>query len=588
MNPSPAFRRIRIALAREEDRPAIYRLRHAVFARELAQHPENTAGMLTDHLDASNLYITASQGGELLGFISITPPDRDGGSGKYSIDRYFPREEIPFPADGRLYEVRLLAVAQPHRGQQTAGLLMYAAYRWVESRGGERLAAMGRLEILEMYRKAGLEPHGLRARSGACTFELLSATIPRLRGHLARYRPALDRLESEVDWQLDIPFREKSSGPPACYHGGAFFSAVGDEFDRLERAQEIINADVLDAWFPPSPQVIAALREHLPWLLRTSPPAGCEGMARAIARARGVSPESILPGAGSSDLIFLALRSWLEERSRVLILDPMYGEYAFLLEQVIGCRVDRLPLLKEEGYRLELLRLEARFGGAYDLIILVNPNSPTGVHAPREVLEPALARAPQDTRIWIDETYVDYAGPDQSLERLASRSGNILVCKSMSKAYALSGARAAYLCGPPRWIEELKPLNPPWAVSLPGQVAAVRALQDPSYYEERWRETRVLRERLARELSEKTDLEVLPGAANFLLCHLPPEGPAAAEVIALCRRRGLFLRDAGSMGTRLGRHTLRIAVKDAETNRKLVEILAEAMADLPKNQSARL
>src|SRR3954469_10222756 len=124
------------------------------------------------------------------------------------------------------------------------------------------------------------------------------------------------------------------------YHGGAFFEAVGDEFDRLAAKDDVISADVLDAWFDPAPAVLEALREHLPWTLRTSPPTSCDGMRRVIARTRGVDPANVLPGAGSSDLIFLALRHWVHQDSRVLILDPMYGEYAHVLEQVIGCRVD--------------------------------------------------------------------------------------------------------------------------------------------------------------------------------------------------------------------------------------------------------
>ena len=73
-----------------------------------------------------------------------------------------------------------------------------------------------------------------------------------------------------------------------CYHGGAFFDAIGAEFNHLERRHEIINADVLDAWFPPSPKVIAALEEDFTWLLRTSPPTHSEGMVRVIARAENV------------------------------------------------------------------------------------------------------------------------------------------------------------------------------------------------------------------------------------------------------------------------------------------------------------
>ena len=76
----------------------------------------------------------------------------------------------------------------------------------------------------------------------------------------------------------------------------------------------------------------------------------------------------------------------------------------------------------------------------------------------------------------------------------------MVVCKSMSKVYALSGARVAYLCGPARLIEPLRPLNPPWAVSLPGQVAAVMALQDPDYYARCYQQTHQLRAELRRGL----------------------------------------------------------------------------------------
>jgi histidinol-phosphate/aromatic aminotransferase/cobyric acid decarboxylase-like protein len=332
---------------------------------------------------------------------------------------------------------------------------------------------------------------------------------------------------------------------------------------------------VLDAWFPPSPKVIDALQRHLPRLLQASPPTGCEGLVRAIAQARGVPVDSILPGGGSSDLIFRALRHWLSPQSRVLLLDPTYGEYGHVLERLIGCAVDRLPLARGRRYDVDLAQLAARLAEGYDLAVLVNPNSPTGRHVRRADLEPMLARSPLETRIWVDETYVDYVGPDQSFERFAARSENVVVCKSMSKVYALSGARVAYLCAGPHQLEALRAVTPPWVVSLPGQVAAVKALQDPAYYAARYAETHALRRQLARDL-EGLGWEMIPGEANFLLGHLPESGPDAPTVIARCRDRGLFLRDAAAMGTQLGRRAIRLAVKDAATNRRMVALLAEA------------
>src|SRR5919197_6165526 len=181
---------------------------------------------------------------------------------------------------------------------------------------------------------------------------------------------------------------------------------------------------MLDAWFDPAPRVLNAITNYLPWIFRTSPPTGCEGMRRVIARSRGVSETNILPGAGSSDLIFLALRHWLNSQSRVLILDPMYGEYAHVLENLTDCRVDRLDLARNKNYTVQPQELDNQLKQGYDWVVLVNPNSPTGQHIPRETLEEILKGAPASTRFWIDETYVEYAGPEQSLEQFAASSTN--------------------------------------------------------------------------------------------------------------------------------------------------------------------
>ncbi|HEV2969128.1 MAG TPA: GNAT family N-acetyltransferase [Pirellulales bacterium] len=202
----PVQTRIRIAPATNQDRAAVYRLRHQVYARELHQHAENPEELLTDALDGFNDYITASLDGEIVGFVSLTPP----GHGRYSIDKYLARQELPFPSDDRLYDVRLLTVAAEYRGRPIAGLLMYAALRWIESRGGTRIVAIGRREILGMYLKVGFEPLGREIQSGSVRFELMTATTSSMRESLARYKPAMRKVESGIDWQLGIPFH-----PPA-------------------------------------------------------------------------------------------------------------------------------------------------------------------------------------------------------------------------------------------------------------------------------------------------------------------------------------------------------------------------------------
>jgi histidinol-phosphate/aromatic aminotransferase/cobyric acid decarboxylase-like protein len=364
----------------------------------------------------------------------------------------------------------------------------------------------------------------------------------------------------------------------ACFHGGAFFEAIGERFDALERRHDVINADVLDAWFPPAPGVLRAIQAHLDWLARTSPPTACAGLQAAIAEARALPVDNVLVGAGSSDLIFLALREWLTPRSRVLLLDPCYGEYAHVLEKVIGCRVDRFPLRRVDGWAPDLTGLARRLALGYDLFVLVNPNNPTGHHIRRREVEWLLDRVPAGTRVWIDEAYLEYVAPGESLEHVATSRANVSVCKSLSKVYALSGMRAAYLCAHPETVAPLRTITPPWAVSLPAQVAAVHALSDPAYYAERYAETAHLRSTLRVALQSVPGVEHVSGNANYLLVHLDPRGPTAASVIARCRTGQIFLRDISPMGQHLGTHLLRTAVKDAHDNARIVEALERACA----------
>ena len=563
-------KKITIALADELDRPELYRFRHQVYALELGQHPANSDASLTDSLDAHNFYINALVDGLIVGFVSITTPGQN-----YSVDKYFSRQNFPFLFDDGLYEVRLLTVLPSHRLRAVASLLMYAALRWIEARGGTHIVAIGRQKVLSLYLKTGLRSLDRKVKSGAVTYELLTATVSELRQQANRHRPTLEWMEQRANWQLDIPFYPEAR----CSHGGAFFAAIGEDFRKLERSQKIISADVLDAWFPPAPGVISAIKENLSWLLSTSPPTYGEGVVRAIAHARGIPADCIVTAAGSSELIFLAFRTWLNQGSRVLLLDPSYGEYLHVTETIVRCRVDKLPLQRSEGYLPNLAMIEEKLSSsAYDLVVIVNPNSPTGRHVSRRELDGLLAVVPARTRVWIDETYVEYAGLGESLEIFGAQSQNVVVCKSMSKVYALSGVRVAYLCAPAAVASALREITPPWAVSLPAQVAAVKALEDPDYYADRYRETDQLRGELASSL-RIAGFEVCPGIANFLLCHLPTGSPSAAVVSQRSRTRGLYIRTGDEISPILGNDTLRIAVKDAQQNRKIVEILRWAMQE---------
>jgi histidinol-phosphate/aromatic aminotransferase/cobyric acid decarboxylase-like protein len=356
-------------------------------------------------------------------------------------------------------------------------------------------------------------------------------------------------------------------------HGGASFDAIGNQFDDLNRRKNIITADVLDAWYDPSPNVVAAIQPHLEWLIKSSPPAHGEGLRRVIAEERGLNEGHVFVGAGSSSLMFLALPHLLKSAKRVLILDPMYGEYAHLVEQFSNAELVRVDLKVEDDFNLDTERLSACLRDV-DGVILVNPNSPTGRAAPRAELKKVLAYLPDNAWIWIDETYVDFADGEFSFEPFVASDPRIIVCKSMSKFYGLSGLRIGYVATSNSVGEILEMQTPPWAVGLIGQVAAIEALRDHAYYDQRRTETVALRGHLTREL-KALELQVVPSEANFLLFRLPNHN--ARQFCQLTAGRGVFLRNCDSLSPRFSGDFVRTAVKDESSNATIITAIAAAL-----------
>jgi histidinol-phosphate/aromatic aminotransferase/cobyric acid decarboxylase-like protein len=192
-------------------------------------------------------------------------------------------------------------------------------------------------------------------------------------------------------------------------------------------------------------------------------------------------------------------------------------------------------------------------------------------------MEAMLSQIPNSTLVWVDETYIEFAGAAESLEQFAVETQNVVICKSMSKVYALSGVRVAYLCCSPHLIESLKSVTPPWAVSLPAQAAAIAALSDPEYYIEKYEETHILRNNLKDSLYGMGITEVVDGVANFLLFYLPKEFGEIGEFLEYCKRDNLFIRNVSNMGKSLGKNAVRIAVKDEVTNNRMINIMESVL-----------
>ena len=535
-------------------------LRHEVYASELQQYQVNSEQQLED---PGHHFIACMVGGKLAGYISLNPPNTQ----PFRVSKYFSQETLDETLYSKCgerlsstYEVRALTVSPEFRGKQISAQLMAYALKFVLQVEGTDIVAMGHANVVELYKKIGMtvfEQHGIQY------------------GETLYYPMYLDpQIARTMNAEKISEFEEDED---VCYHGGKSWDTSKFDFGIRDT---LVVADVLDSPFPPCPEALHVLREQLERCCQESPPTQCEELIETIAETRGVQSKHVAVSSGSSSLMFSFLPQLLSSTSKVLVLSPMYGEYSHILTHVIGCEMTNFVLHKENGFEIDADEL-IRQARQHDAVIFVNPNSPTGVYCSKmgKIVHQIQDESNSPTRckmIWVDETYIDYIPEAQSLESLVDTNPSLIVCKSMSKCYALSGLRVAYAVS--QKVTELRRFIPPWAVSLPGQLAAVAALKNPAYYNEQYEIIHQQRTVLSDKLREQ-NFTVLPGVANFILTFLPEETQhTSSTFIEACKEKGVFIRDAQNMGVTLGNNSVRFAIRSSGENERIIECVKEVLS----------
>lgn len=319
-----------------------------------------------------------------------------------------------------------------------------------------------------------------------------------------------------------------------------------------------------------SPSSLQAIKAGLLQIVHYPDP-DCVTLRQDLANRWCLSPDRFLVGNGSSELIY-ALPRALPIR-RALIVGPTFSEYERAVTAA-GGKVTYIHAKRSEQYRPSLEKVTKTIRQIRmkpDALFLCNPNSPTGATIPAEqVLRLAKICARQGIWLIVDETFVEYCEAATVLPKVV-RFPRLMVLRSFTKFYALPGLRIGYLAGSPDSIASLKALLPPWSVNHLAQAAALAGLKDRLHagrslvYMERERL------RLVRNLEALPGVTVFPSAANFLLIELPSALPASICAKAL-REQDLLIRDCSSVPG-LNRQTMRVAVRTAGQNRRLVTAL---------------
>lgn len=297
-------------------------------------------------------------------------------------------------------------------------------------------------------------------------------------------------------------------------------------------------------------------------------------LSRHGPRRRNVGVDRILVGNGSTELIHLLARAYLSPprpgtANAAFLLTPTYGEYKGAC-RLAGASVSGVQARRHNGFSWDLEEACCCIAAQRpSLTFLCNPNNPTGVYLPQRAVESmAEATAAAGGLLVMDEAYISFVDNAWDSPALLARD-NVVLLRSMTKDYALTGLRLGYSLATEEVTHCLASFQPDWSVNGLAQEAALVALADVDYLPHARAAVTEGKEYLVTQLSS-LGFTVMPSAANFLLVEVG-DGAAWRETLM---RQGLFVRDCASFGLP---DCIRIGIRPLADCQRLVRAMAEAV-----------
>jgi histidinol-phosphate aminotransferase len=314
---------------------------------------------------------------------------------------------------------------------------------------------------------------------------------------------------------------------------------------------------------PPSEKVMAAIRDITSESLRRYPSPMADGFRLAAAKVLGVSPDSIIAGNGSDDILTIATRTFIPSGGSIAYCDPTYSLYP-VLAKLQDARGITVPWGGDWS-----LPVDALAATKADAIYLANPNAPSGTFVPPAKIAELAAKF--GGLLLVDEAYADFA--EANCLSLVEQFPNLLVTRTMSKAYSLAGLRFGYAVGQPTVIAEMMKVKDSYNCDALSQIAATAAIEDQEYARRTWEHVKSERQRLSEELRE-LGWDVLPSQANFLLAACPG-GDGRTAYLGL-KSQGILVRYFDLPGLK---DKLRITVGTVQENNAVLAGIQALVAE---------
>lgn len=345
------------------------------------------------------------------------------------------------------------------------------------------------------------------------------------------------------------------------HHGGDIYGMARAMGTRPDEFLDL-SANINPLGYPPG--VGKAALDALE-LIRHYPDPQCMDLKEEIAAYHGLSPEEVLIGNGSTELIYLVARA-LRPR-RALVVTPAFSEYERAL-RLAGISIAFHSTSEAENFtpRHGLDSLGC------DMVFLANPTNPGGaLLTPNQLLPIAELLDASGVYFVVDEAFVDFV-EEASIKTKLEKFSRLIILRSFTKFFGIPGIRLGYVLASPMIIRRLEELREPWSVNVMAQAFGRACLSDLQFITRTRRVISREREYLHDSLSHIDGLRVFQGQANYLLVKLTQPGMTASELQRMLLPHRILIRDASNFRG-LDERFFRTAVRLRKENDRLLEVL---------------
>ena len=323
---------------------------------------------------------------------------------------------------------------------------------------------------------------------------------------------------------------------------------------------------------PPSEKVLAAINKYARMANRY-PDQGLVVRSK-IAEINGLDgPQNVMLGDGSSEIYDMIWRSLVQPGEEVIQHTPCFGIYK-LRCVVVGGKLVSVPMsYKNKQLLFDPDAILAAVTPKTKAVVIANPNNPTGNFMDSKDFERI---AQTGLPVVVDEAYVEFAGLGRSQVPLTKKYENVIITRTLSKAYGLAGLRFGYILAAKPVIDQIAATLIPWNLGTIPMWAGLAALEDTEALQARVKHNNTELMLLEESLSELPGLVVFHSYGNYILLDGGPTGKKGDDFVSFAEHKGLILRSEPSMYGSNGWWRLTIGTK--EENRKLIEVAREFYA----------